>query len=75
MDILAEAIELEVKGDGQTPQGALSVTVKNIGAKTATFNGVTLPTGETKSYPFVGKGYKALPYLTNGSILKILYIL
>ncbi|MBI2775626.1 hypothetical protein HYX58_06475 [Candidatus Dependentiae bacterium] len=75
MDILAEPIEQEVIVDGATPQGALFVSVKNTGANIATFNGVSLPPGEAKSYSFVGKGYKALPYVVNGSTLKILYIL
>lgn len=75
MDILAEPIEQEVNVDGQTPQGALFVSVKNSGANTATFNGVSLAPGEAKSYSFVGKGYKALPYAVGGSTLKILYIL
>ncbi len=75
MDILAEPIEHEVNVDGSTPLGALFVSVKNSGLIAATFNGVSLPPGEAKSYSFVGKGYKALPYVVNGSTLKILYIL
>lgn len=75
MDILADPIEQEIAVDGATPQGALFISVKNIGANPATFNGVSLPPGEAKSYSFVGKGYKALPYVVNGSTLKLLYIL
>lgn len=75
MDILANPQEQEVTVDGATPQGALFISVKNTGGSVATFNGVALPPGEAKSYSFVGKGYKALPYAVNGSTLKILYIL
>ena len=75
MDILADPQEQEVIEDGQTPQGALFISVKNTGNNTATFNGVSLTPGEAKSYSFVGKGYKALPYLVNGTTLKVLYIL
>lgn len=75
MDILADPQEREVSADGNTPQGALFISVKNIGPNPATFNGVALPPGEAKSYSFVGKGYKSLPYAVNGSTLRILYIL
>lgn len=75
MDILADPQEAEVTTNGQTPQGALFISVKNTGNSTATFNGVSLLPGEAKSYSFVGKGYKALSYLANGSTLKLLYIL
>ena len=68
MDILADPIEQEVNVDGATPQGALFVSVKNTGANIATFNGVSMPPGEAKSYSFVGKGYKALPYIVNGFV-------
>lgn len=75
MDILADPQESEVSTNGQTPQGALFISVKNTGNSTATFNGVSLLPGEAKSYSFVGKGYKALSYSVNGSTLKLLYIL
>lgn len=75
MNILADPQEQEVNTDGNTPQGALFISVKNIGSASATFNGVSLPPGEAKSYSFVGKGYKALSYTVNGSTLRILYIL
>lgn len=74
MDILASAQEAEVNVDGQTPQGALFISVKNIGTANALVNGVTLPPGEAKSYSFIGKGYQAMPYQVNGSILRVLYI-
>ena len=74
-EILADPKEQEVNADGNTPQGALFISVKNIGKTEATFNGVALPPGEAKSYSFVGKGYKALPYAVNGSTLRILFIL
>ncbi|MCB9448688.1 MAG: hypothetical protein H6585_10125 [Flavobacteriales bacterium] len=75
MAVLAEPTEQEVTVDGQTPQGALFVSVKNKGPNVATVNGVPMEVGEAKSYSFVGKGYKAIPYVVNGSTLKILYIL
>jgi|GEM_PF-877871 len=74
-EILANPQEQEVNVDGNTPQGALFISVKNIGSGAATFNGVPVPPGEAKSYSFVGKGYKSLPYVVNGSTLRILYIL
>lgn len=75
MDILADPRENEVQADGSTPQGALFVSFKNVGGQTATVNGISLSPGEAKSYSFVGKGYKAIPYLVNGSTLQILYII
>lgn len=75
MDILADPQELETSIDGQTPQGALFISVKNTGNATSVFNGVMLPPGDAKSYSFVGKGYKSLSYSVNGSTLRILYIL
>lgn len=75
MSLLADPQETEVAIDGQTPQGALFVSVKNIGNSNALFNGVSLPPGEAKSYSFVGKGYRAMTYQVNGSTLRLLYIL
>ena len=75
MNILAEPTEVEVSTNGSTPQGALFISVKNIGNAIATFNGVALSPGEAKSYSFIGKAYKALNYTVNGSTLRIMYIL
>lgn len=75
MSLLSDPQETEVTINGQTTQGALFVSVKNIGNATAIFNGVSLPPGEAKSYSFVGKGYKAMAYQVNGSTLRLLYIL
>lgn len=75
MDILADPRESDVDTDGSVPQGALFISIKNVGNASATVNGVQLPAGEAKSYSFVGKGYKAIPYTVNGSTLRILYIL
>jgi hypothetical protein len=75
MSILADPQEVEVTVNGVTPQGALFVSVKNIGSAVATFNGVSLPPGEAKSYSFIGKGYKSMAYTVNGSTLKIMYII
>lgn len=74
MNILADPQETEVTVDGSTPAGALFISVKNIGATIATFNGVSLAPGEAKSYSFIGKGYKSLAYTVNGSTLKIMTI-
>lgn len=75
MESLAETIEQQVNVDGQTPQGALFISVKNTGGAIATFNGVPLAIGEAKSYSFIGKGYKAMNYSVNGSTLNLMYIL
>lgn len=74
MNILADPQEITVTVDGSTAVGALFISVKNIGAAIATFNGVSLAPGEAKSYSFIGKGYKSLAYTVNGSTLKIMTI-
>jgi hypothetical protein len=74
MDILAEIIEEEATIDGQLPNGFLFASFKNVGDTIATVNGVSLAVGEAKSYPFVGKGYKAVTYSVNGSRLRIMRI-
>jgi hypothetical protein len=74
MNILAEPLEQEVTVDGSTAAGALFISVKNVGAAVASFNGVPLAPGEAKSYSFIGKGYKSLAYAVNGSTLKIMTI-
>jgi hypothetical protein len=75
MNILADPQEIEVNINGVTPQGALFVSVKNIGNAVATFNGVSLQPGDAKSYSFIGKGYRSMSYTANGSTLKIMYII
>ena len=75
MDVLANPVEIEVTTDGNIPQGALFISVKNIGAQAATVNGVSLAPGEAKSYSFIGKPYQGIPYQVGGSTLRILYIL
>ncbi len=75
MDILAHITEQDVNTDGDLPQGFLYASIKNTGATTATVNGVDLPAGEAKDYPFVGKGYQDISYVVNGSTLRILYVL
>ncbi len=52
MNILADPIEQEVAVNGTTPQRALFVSVKNTGGNIATFNGVSLPPGESKKVLF-----------------------
>lgn len=75
MGILAQTIEKEVTTDGDLPTGFLFASVKNVGSEPVQVNGVTLAPGEAKSYPFVGKGYQAVPYQADGSTLRILYTL
>ncbi len=74
MDILAQIAEQDFNADGQLPQGFLFASIKNVGAQTASVNGVDLPPGEAKDYPFVGKGYQAVPFVVNGSTLRILQV-
>lgn len=75
MDTLAQGIETEVNADGEIAMGFLFASIKNVGAATAQVNGVPLPAGEAKSYPFVGKGYQAIPYQVNGSTLRIMRVI
>lgn len=75
MDILAEALEGDVTEDGSIPAGFLFASVKNVGGAIASVNGVPLPAGEAKSYPFIGKGYKAIAYQVNGSTLRIMKVI
>jgi hypothetical protein len=75
MDILAQGIETEVNADGEIAMGFLFASIKNVGAAEAQVNGVPLPAGEAKSYPFVGKGYQAIPYQVNGSTLRIMRVI
>ncbi|HEY9084030.1 MAG TPA: hypothetical protein VIN73_11900 [Vicingaceae bacterium] len=74
MNILAQITEQDYNVDGNLPQGFLFACIKNIGVQTATVNGVDLPPGEEKSYPFVGKGYPQLPFVVNGSTLRVMMI-
>ena len=75
MDILAKINEEEVTDNGNIPPGFLFASIKNVGASTAMVNGVSLPVGESKSYPFIGKGYQAISYETKGTTLRILSII
>ncbi len=75
MEILADITEQDFNADGEIPQGFLFASIKNVGDQTADVNGVALEPGEAKSYPFVGKGYGAIPYTVNGSILRILHVI
>ena len=74
MNILARAQELETTSNGTIAAGFLYAKVKNIAEETATVNGVSLSAGEAKIYPFIGKGYEAVPYNPNGSRLQILSV-
>lgn len=75
MDILAQISEQDHVADGNIPQGFLFASIKNVGAATAQVNGVDLEPGEAKAYAFVGKGYQAVPFVVNGSTLRILHVI
>lgn len=75
MNILAQITEQDHNADGSIPQGFLFASIKNVGSIAATVNGVSLAPGEAKAYAFVGKGYEAVPFLVNGSVLRILYVI
>ena len=75
MDILAEPIEQTLTDDGEIQAGALFISVKNTGDQVANVNGEALPPGQAKSYPFVGKGYKAIPYEASGTEILVMTII
>ena len=74
MNILAQVTEQDYAADGNLPQGFLFGSIKNVGNQVATVNGVDLPPGEAKTYPFVGKGYPQVAFVVNGSTLRIMMI-
>lgn len=74
MGVNADPQESEVAVDGNINAGFLAASVKNTGNSTAQVNGVDLPPGEAKSYFFIGKPYPVVPYVVNGSTLKIMAI-
>lgn len=74
MDIIAQIQESEVTTSGQIAAGFLFASIKNIGNFAAMVNGVVLPPGEAKSYPFVGKGYQAIDYTATTTTLRIMTI-
>ena len=74
MNLLAAVTEQDFTADGNLPQGFLFASVKNVGTATLQINGVDLPPGEAKSYPFVGKGYPQIPFVVNGSTLRSMII-
>ena len=77
MDILANINEQDFTDtNGELPEGFLFASVKNVGDQEVTVNGVALTPGEAKSYPFVGKGYQAVPFVVSDqSTLRVLYII
>ena len=75
MDILAQAIEVETTVAGLIAEGFLFASVKNVGTVAALVGGASLPAGEAKSYPFVGKGYQQVSYNPQGSTLRIMKII
>ncbi len=72
--LFVNANEEDVTTDGVIAQGFLFASVKNVGNQVIQVNGVDLQPGEAKSYPFVGKGYEAIPYTTNGSTIRLMTI-
>ena len=75
MDILAEIQEQDFNQVGELEAGFLYGSVKNIGNNPAIVNGVTLAPGEAKGYPFVGKGYQAVPFDASDSTLRVLVVI
>ncbi|MFY0689156.1 MAG: hypothetical protein JXQ90_18445 [Cyclobacteriaceae bacterium] len=77
MDILANITEEDVTDtNGEIPGGFLFASIKNVGNQEALVNDVALSAGEAKSYPFVGKGYVAVPYeVTDQTTLRIMYVI
>ena len=75
MNTLADAIEVELTTSGHIPAGFLFASFKNIGQNDVTVGGVTLPAGEAKGYPFVGKAYNDIEYEIQEGRLRILQVL
>ncbi len=75
MDALATIVEEEVTQAGAFPLGFLFASVKNIGDTPAMVNGVLLPAGQAKGYPFTGKPYNSINYDPMNSTLQIMYTL
>ena len=77
MDILANITEQDYTDTiGELPEGFLFASVKNVGDQDVSVNGVALSAGEAKSYPFVGKGYRAVPFeVSEQSTLRVLLII
>lgn len=75
MNVLAQIVEQDHLADASIPVGFLFASIKNVGNNSSTVNGVALAPGEAKAYPFVGKGYQAVPFIVNGSTLRILYVI
>lgn len=75
MDVLADTIEQIFSDAGEIPLGFLFASVKNIGNSEVIVNNVPLAPGDAKSYPFVGKPYRAKSFDPMDSTLQIMYIL
>jgi hypothetical protein len=75
MDILAKITEQEFTAPAEIPLGFLYASIKNVGDTAVMVNGVNLNPGEAKGYPFVGKPYNAIPFDTQDSRLRVLYVL
>jgi hypothetical protein len=74
---LARATEFNYANEApsRTPDGLLYIRVENVGDSNAQFNGITLEPGKHKEYPFVGKGYQSMQYLSAASILRLTFII
>lgn len=75
MEILATANEQDFTDVGVLQTGFLMGSIKNVGDSQAIVNGVPLPAGEAKGYPFVGKGYEEISFDPNQSTLRVLEII
>lgn len=68
---LATPVEVSTTGSGTIDSGALEIGFYNSGSADATINGVTLPAGASKTYPYVGKQYGEISVDATGTTLKI----
>lgn len=75
MSVFVKASEQDYTVAGALQEGFLVGSIKNVGTSEALVNGVPLAVGEAKGYPFVGKGYEAINFDPQGSILRVLEII
>ena len=75
MPTLAQVIEEEASANGNLPDGFLYASFKNTGSSPASVNSVRLQPGEAKDFPFVGKGYEAIPFDPQASSLAIMFVI
>lgn len=75
MDALANITEADFTEAGEIPIGFLYASVKNVGDTPVLINGVELPSGEAKGYPFIGKPYNPISFDPQNSTIRVLYVL